>query len=351
MKTTLFLLSFLFLISCSTSSNEIFEDEENDNPILKNRNKSEILSYFNKLIENNQVIVGQHCGDGTNDIANFYSEYIETLANETGKYVGIVGADLGFNPSTTYPVETLIDHWNKGGLVTLSWHADNPFENGYDVYYNTVENKDNIDLLLLLKSANDNQAKTSYRNELDAIAKVLLKFKTSGVIVIFRPFHEMNGDFFWWGINDYNNQQTNESDYVALWKDLYDTLTNDYGLDNLIWTYSPIPQANWSADVLAFYPGDDVVDIVGIDYYGINPDFPDYDALKSLGKTVVMSEAGPKDSGYGNWDEMELVNKIKGKAAYFLQWHSWSGAAVAIKDNLNANMMMNSKEVITRDEL
>ncbi len=359
------LLGFVMLFACSPQDTRI-DDVDNQENVKEDgnanngdntgetpikRSKETILAYFDALIENKQVIVGQHCGDGPDQTTDFYNTYVDVLADKTGRHVGIIGADLGFFPSSDYPVQTLIDHWKAGGLVTVSWHADNPFLAGYDVYWNTVENKDKIHLKTLLKDADENQARTSYRTELDTMAGALQKLRDAGVMVIWRPFHEMNGDFFWWGINAYNNEQTNETDYVALWRDLYNTLTFDYGLDNLIWTYSVIPHKTWNADVTAFYPGSDYVDLVGMDYYGTTPDFPGYNALKSLGKTIVMSEAGPSDNSYGQWNEEQLVNAIRGKAAYFLQWHSWSGAAVAIKDNQNALEMMNSEHAITIDEL
>jgi len=161
----------------------------------------------------------------------------------------------------------------------------------------------------------------------------------------------MNGDFFWWGTNAHGNQQTNEDDYKALWIDLYNTLRWDYGLDNLIWTYSVVPSETWYAAVTAYYPGDEYVDLVGMDYYGVQPDFPHYETLKALGKPLVMSESGPREAGYGDWNMMEWATMLKGKAAYFLQWHSWNGAAVAIKDNKNVLEMMNSEAAITRDEI
>ncbi len=318
---------------------------------IQARGKEYLLAYFKTLIENERIIAGQHCGNGPDDMSTYYNSYIDMLADGTGRHVGLMGADLGFFPSVNYPVQALIDHWNEGGLVTLSWHADNPFEDGYDVYWDTVDNRDKINLGALLKGAPPSPAQTSYRTELDHIAGALQKLRKAGVTVIWRPFHEMNGDFFWWGINAHNNQQTNQADFIALWKDLYRTLIIDYGLDNLIWTYSVIPYGDWNAEVTAFYPGDDMVDLVGMDYYGIAPDFPDYEALRSLGKIIVMSETGPMDQGCGNWNEMDLVRELQGKAAYFLQWHSWSGTGVAIKDNKNTIEMMNSETVITRDEL
>lgn len=331
-------------------SNAINDSEEKPNT-TGNFDKDEILAYFDELIANEQVIVGQHCGDAPTTTKDYYNTYVDMLADETGRHVGILGADFGWSSGSYYPVNTLIDHWNEGGLVTVSWHGDNPFESGIDVYWNTVENRDKISLKSLRKDEPQTEAWISYRTELDNVAGALQELRDAGVTVIWRPFHEMNGDFFWWGMNAYNNQQTNVDDYKALWIDLYHTLTYDYGLDNLIWTYSVIPYVGWNAEVTAYYPGSDFVDLVGMDYYGATPDFPNYEELKSLGKTIVMSESGPRDSCYGNWNMMDLANKIKGKAAYFLQWHSWNGAAVAIKDNKNASEMMNSEVVITRDEL
>jgi mannan endo-1,4-beta-mannosidase len=365
MQKALPLIGLFLIFSCSPTEliepdkntivsipQDVFDKEsaDGDTP-LEQRSKASILAYFDHLIANEQLLVGQHCGDGPDATSSYYTDYVAALANETGKDVGIVGADLGFFPSNRYPVQTLIDHWGQGGLVTVSWHADNPFVDGYDVYYNTVEHKDKIDLKALLRSADYSQEWVNYRTELDNIAGALQKLKAAGVTVIWRPFHEMNGDFFWWGIDAYNNTQTNEAAYKALWVDLYETLTYDYGLDNLIWTYSVIPQTNWNAGVTNYFPGSDYVDLVGMDYYGQSPDFPDYEALKSLGKTMVMSESGPSEANYGNWDMMTLANTLKGKAAYFLQWHSWNGAKVAIKDNKNTFDMMNSPSVITRDEI
>lgn len=363
MQRILPIFGLLLALSCSPKESidpSIIEETLNEDVIIENddtngaialrkRSKAAILSYFDALIANEQILVGQHCGDGPDAISTYYNDYVDALTDISGREVALVGADFGFFPSTDYPVQTLVDYWEQGGLVTVSWHADNPFASGYDVYYNTVEHKDEINLKSLLRNADSSSQWVSYRTELDNMAGALQKLKEAGVTVIWRPFHEMNGDFFWWGINAYNNQQTNEADFKALWIDLYNTLTYEYGLDNLIWTYSVIPQASWNADVTSFYPGSDYVDLVGMDYYGANPGFPNYNELKTLGKTIVMSESGPSDSSYGNWDMMSLANKLKGKAAYFLQWHSWNGAKVSIKDNKNVIQMMNSPTVITKD--
>ncbi len=322
-----------------------------EGPVFDQRDRESIISYFENLIAKEQLVVGQQCGDAPDSTWWYYNTYVDQLADETGRHVGLIGADFGWFDGDHYPVGALIDHWRQGGLVTVSWHADNPFVEEVDVYWDTVNDKDRIDLKALVRDAEKTAVWTSYRSELDKVAGALQELRDAGVTVIWRPFHEMNGDFFWWGTNAHGNQQTNEADYKALWIDLYNTLRWDYGLDNLIWTYSVVPSETWYASVTAYYPGDDFVDLVGMDYYGNEPAFPHYEELAALGKPIVMSESGPREAGYGNWDMMQWANLLKGKAAYFLQWHSWNGAKVAIKHNRNSIEMMNSETVITRDEV
>ncbi|MCU0353480.1 MAG: glycoside hydrolase family 26 protein [Cytophagales bacterium] len=322
--------------------------EQNQPPVAKTK----IVDYFKSLISRNEVLTGQQCGDG-DDIRPYYDAYVEKLHTASGKYVGLIGADYGWKPNNFTTINNiLIDYWKKGGLVTVSWHADNPWTDGYNVRFNSVTNKNIINLTALTKNAPASAARTNYRNELQQVAQALLTLKNAGVVVIWRPFHEMNGDWFWWGINEYGDKQTNTQDYVALWRDMHETFTQEYGLDNLIWVYSPAVKMDWNASVQAYYPGNAYVDLVGQDVYAAAPDIPDYTTLAALGKPVVLCEIGPDDKAYGKFDQLRLLEKAKGKAAYFLQWHSWGDAAkVAIIDNLNYKEMMNSPTAITRDKI
>jgi mannan endo-1,4-beta-mannosidase len=317
------------------------------------RSKAGILAYFQKQVKNSKVLTGQHCGDGDN-LPQLFNDYVENLSQFSTKYVSVLGADFGFKPNNNFNAmnETLIKHWQNKGLVTISWHADNPFQAGAFSYrWNSVQNKVNIDLKALLKTAPDSEAKRSYRQELDQVAKALQALKAAGVVVIWRPFHEMNADWFWWGIDAYQETPGNAPAYIALWRDLHQTMTQDYGLDNMIWTFSPNARASWTASLSAQYPGDAFVDLVGEDYYGPSPAFPGYEELSKLNKPIVLCETGPNDKAYGQWDEAAIVNATKGKAIYFLQWHSWPGAKVAIIDNQNYRNMMTSLDAVSREEL
>ncbi|WP_159474962.1 glycosyl hydrolase [Dyadobacter sp. 3J3] len=341
---------WVILIGCSGTPESQFVPQV-ETPAAANRTRSVVFDYLKKVIENNQVIIGQQCSETAN-IAADYAKHFKGIYDLTEKYPALLGLEYGYfsNVNISLNNQYAIEHWKKGGLVTISWHADNPWKDGYNVRWNSETNKDTIQVRQLLKSAVASPARTNYRNELEKVGAALKELKNAGVIVLWRPFHEVNGNWFWWGINNSKNP-TNQADYQMLWRDMHDTFTNEFGLDNLLWVYSPSAPGTWVPPVDVMYPGDAYVDLVGTDIYSKTPDFQDYGALKKLNKIVVNGEIGPSNEGYGKFDQMAVLNAFKGKAAYFLQWHSWTNAKVGIKDNLNFKEMMNDPAAITLDKM
>ncbi|MBC7888438.1 MAG: hypothetical protein H7Z13_11160 [Ferruginibacter sp.] len=317
---------------------------------LTDRSKAGVMAYFQTIIKNKQVIVGQQCSE-TADMALNYRKSFQSLFDSTGKYPALLGLEYGYFPGIDLIAtnQYAINHWNKGGLVTISWHADCPWTDGYNVRWNSAKNKTVIDVNKLLKNAPASKEKANYRTELSKIAAALKQLKDKGVIVLWRPFHEVNGTWFWWGVND-QSVPSNQKDYQALWQDMYRAFTIDYALNNLIWIYSPFtPLGN--APLGSMYPGDNFVDMVAVDSYPITPEFNDYDSLRKFKKLVINGEVGPAKAAFGNFDEMAVLNIFKGRAAYFLQWHSWNNAKVAIVDNLKYKEMMNDPAAITLDKI
>jgi len=312
------------------------------------RTRTSIISYLKSVIANNSIIVGQQKAvDG-----DAPQHTVESLRLQTGNAPALIGYEYGWNSHNRVDRVNLdvMKQWNSGGLVTISWHADNPFTPGYSPRWNSVAHKDSIDLKALLKNAPDSYAKSSYRKELEKVGNALLDLKNKGVVVLWRPFHEMNGSWFWWGINDLKNP-TNQADYIALWVDMYNYFTNDLKLNNLIWVYSP----NDSPDenTLSYrYPGSQYVDVVGIDIYSNNiSEFKDYNKLLKFNKPIAICEVGPKSDAYGKMNELDIINTFKGKAAYFLQWSSWVNARVSIVDNMFSKEMMQNKDAVTLEKL
>ncbi len=321
-------------------------------PIPEDRTKEGILNFFNQLISEGFILCGQQCGDGDN-IESIYQKSVVRLKEMTGKSPALIGADYGWKDNNMATINrALVRHWNAGGLVTLSWHLDNPFTRGYNVRWNSIENSKKINLYKLLAHAPDSPEKKSYRAELSKVAEALSELKAQGVVVLWRPFHAMNGSWFWYGTDGAGEKQSNAAAFRALWMDLYKTLTETYHLDNLIWIYSPNKtNPELTASIEPTYPGFEFVDVVGLGTFGSQPVFDDYPAFQAMGKPLVISEVGPNTSSYGQFNQLQIPGAFLGKAAYFLQWHSWSGARVSIVDNLHSATMMNHPKVIVLEDL
>lgn len=150
----------------------------------------------------------------------------------------------------------MIEAYKKGGIITVSWHADNPVTDD-DSWDRTPAIAD-----ILAGGA----VSEKYDLWLDRVAKFLKSIKYGGkqVPIIFRPYHEMNGAWFWWG-----DPHTSSTDFVELWQYTVSKLRDEHKLHNLLYTYSP-NKLNADDYYMKYYPGDDYVDILGIDIYDFN---------------------------------------------------------------------------------
>jgi mannan endo-1,4-beta-mannosidase len=317
-------------------------------PVTYARTVEGVRTLLGTVAAQGRTMVGQQCGDG-DDIEARYQAGVVALETLSGRSVALIGADYGWRPTNDLAVVNarLEAFWARGGLVTVSWHVPNPFQGDGDPRWDAVANAASIDLAALL-AGGSGTAHDLYRAQVDQVAAALKQLHDQGIVVLWRPFHEMNGSWFWWG-----NAQAHPAAYQALWIDLHDTLSG-HGLDNLLWVFGP-NSTGGGGGFETFYPGDDHVDVVGTDYYGAEPRFDDAAALHSLGgatRPVVMAEVGPGGAAaYGHFDEEALGALARGRAGYFLQWHSWTGAKVAIVDNPGAAALMDDPDVVTLDAL
>ena len=307
------------------------------------RDKAFVL---NQITSANGVIVGQHLGMN----GDRYSEFVAALATETGKFPGLVGGDYGHGQTLAQleaQNQVLLSYWQRGGLVTIYHPADNPWTGGPK---DDLTGRNLIDLMNPTSAAY-----AAWMTELAKIGDALEDLKRQGVIVLWRPFHEMtHGSGAWW---DYGAHPGDPDPFVAVWRHEYNYFTNVRGLDNLIWVYAAADTEDWlRVDFL--YPGSAYVDMVGIDLYDnalrLTGGDGGYHRLLALGKPFVFSECGPDTQVDGTFDNRILVNSIKANypaTRYFLVWSSWTGVKVAIVDNSHATELMNDAFVITLDEM
>lgn len=226
-------------------------------PVLVNPNASDnakrLMTYMCDIY-GTDILSGQNCDSGMVGHEN------ATIWKTTGgKYPAILGLDLieyspsrVANGSTSKAVDYAIDYWDKGGIVTFCWHWNAPEKyitgKWYSAFY---KEHTNIDLEKIM-NGQDQEGYDLLMADIDAIAVQLQRLEDAGVPILWRPLHEASGGWFWWG-------NAGADAYKKLYVLLYDRLTNEYGLDNLIWV--------WNGQDKDWYPGDEYVDIIGEDIY------------------------------------------------------------------------------------
>jgi len=251
-----------------------------------------------------------------------------------GRYPALYGMDLGgieldspvniddndFNHMRT----SAISHHRRGGIISFSWHMRNPLTGG-----DTWDNKSTEVVESILPGGEKHEM---FMGWLCKAADYLDSFRTDDgkrIPIIFRPWHEHTRDWFWWGQNLCTTEQ-----YVALWKVTYDYMSGERGLDNLVWSYSPDAGGLTDDNFGERYPGDDIVDMVGIDFYqfGTNEDYVERlrhclsltEAFaKEHGRLMAVTEAGCEGVKYEKWWTEVLYPAIKDfPVSYVLLWRN-----------------------------
>lgn len=146
----------------------------------------------------------------------------------------------------------------RGGASTFSWHPRNPVTGG--------DSWDCSDSTVVARILGDSAVMARYDGWCAALADFFNELTDSTgarIPVIFRPLHEHTGSWFWWGARYCTPDQ-----YRGLWKRMRDVF-DARGTDNVLWAYSPDRVAG-VADYMERYPGDDMVDIMGVDVYHFN---------------------------------------------------------------------------------
>ncbi len=305
------------------------------------------------------IISGQqeYCGDHNYNLWNSPDVFIkdneaefEYILDKTGKQPAIRGIDfLAYNSSSDWrdhAPERVIEWVNKyKGIATVTWHWNVPCEKGSD------------DIAFYVESANPKFTTFSCKNavtegtwehekvlaDIEIIATELKKLKDADVPVLWRPLHEAEGAWFWWGAEG-------PEACKALYRLLYDKLTNEYGLNNLIWEWT----GSTSPAASEWYPGDDVVDIVGYDKYNAADGQPNLSSIASTFYSLVQSTDGEKMVAMTENDSIpSLENLVNDKAAwlYFCPWYM--NYLTAEQNNPVDNLIeiYNSEYCITLDEL
>lgn len=227
----------------------------------------------------------------------------------------------------------------QGAILTLSMHMPN---------FDIVANKPKIDGQYDFKGYSPNvvtgkvgkrilpggDLNEVYRAYLDIVADFALRLQEKHIPVIFRPFHEHNGFWFWWG-----GRNISSKDFASLWQYTVSYMRDEKGVHNFLYAYSPNGPFDSEAGYLDRYPGDDYVDILGLDTYDDDQTGAWHENLaktlavmeklgKERHKVIALTEAGVRDNGSlavkGNKDKEWFARTAsicrQHKAAYYMTW-------------------------------
>ncbi len=255
-----------------------------------------------------------------------------------GNYPAVFGWDIGKLGKRDKNIDTvrfsamknwMLEAYKMGGVNTVSWHLDNFVTDGdsWDVGENVVE--------AILPGGSHHEA---YRARLDVLAdffksleKGFLFFKHD-IPIIFRPFHEHTGHWFWWGQPHCTPEQ-----YKELWRFTVEYLRDDKEVHNLLYCYSTDVFKD-KQHYLECYPGDDYVDILGFDNYrDVRPENDPTELTRQLqllvemaeerGKVAALTETGLERIPEEDWWTGRLLRYIKAdpvaaRIAWVLVWRN-----------------------------
>lgn len=277
-----------------------------------------------------------HQDDLSYGIDWIYPDGESDVKRVSGDYPAVCGMDLG-DIEHRAPVNldsVPFDHmkifvseiWSRGGVITFSWHVDNPLTGGdsWDVSSDRV-------VASVLPGGESHE---KFKGWLDNLAEFLGSLRDENGVaipVIFRPWHEHTGSWFWWG-----QKLCTDEEFVTLWRFTFDYLCGEKNLHNLLFAYSSSGDISDKEKYLARYPGDGYVDLMGFDYYQMpqagNQSFVrEVDRVLGIvtaaaaehGKLAALTEAGYEGIPDSAWWTGTLWPAVKNhNISYLLVWRN-----------------------------
>jgi mannan endo-1,4-beta-mannosidase len=257
----------------------------------------------------------------------------------TGSHPAVIGID--FSGLSALPEDIIErnkkglkkiieDTYNRGGVITVAWHFMNPVSGGGFYWVDTVS-KPAVRYIIP-----GGQAHNQYKKILETIAGLVNSCRGKDgklVPMIFRPFHEFDGDWFWWG-----RKHSTVDEFKSLWKFTVQYLRDSLQVHNFLYAFSPDNRFNSEAEFLERYPGNEWVDMVGMDNYGDFGRDGRYnleagyqklkivsDLAKKWGKLAAFTETGLESIADADWFTKSLLPTLRRsnlQLSYVLVWRN-----------------------------
>ncbi len=269
----------------------------------------------------------------------------------TGKYPALLCYDM-MNSTSPRAKEDYSDmvrsakKWSrKGGIVSVMWHWRNPFHDNDAFYsYNMDTPKARTDFDVSRVHDSESREYKAMVRDIDVVAGYLLELQEANIPVIWRPLHEAQGGWFWWG-------NGSGEDIKALWNLFYDRMVNHHGLNNLIWVWTVDDvEARGRGKAEDWYPGDDTVDILGTDVYGE----PSHDSKREIFDFTAAIGGGRKMVALSECGAIPHPDNMQEGGDTWSWFMPWVAEFLHDEKYLTEEMLksiMSNDFVITRDEV
>jgi mannan endo-1,4-beta-mannosidase len=259
-------------------------------------------------ISGNHTLTGQH---------NYAAEqgYSTQFSTRLGRKTPVIyGTDWGFSApgdkDSAYvrqaTVETLIKEYRKGSIIAICWHEVRPTEDEPVTFRGSVQGKltdqQFHDVITPGTALYDR-----WCAQVDVVAGYMKQLQAAHVPILFRPYHEMNGDWFWWG------GRRGAAGTQQIYRQIFDRLVNYHHLNNLIWVWNCDQPAREDRQFVDYFPGQQYVDVLALDDYGpFKQSYCDDTNALSDGKVMAIAEtfSPPAPSVY----------RKQPKWAYWMRW-------------------------------
>ncbi|MEO6732113.1 MAG: glycosyl hydrolase [Ferruginibacter sp.] len=332
MKKSTILLSFLLLSAFSFAQNKM--------KLIDKKATAETKALYNNLynLSKKHILFGhQHATEYGHGWAG--DDDRSDVKSVTGSHPAVIGVDFsGLSGRPENAIEStkqslrknIAATYNRGGVTTVAWHFSNPVSGG-GFYW-----KDSVSLPAVKFIIPGGGQHQKYKAILSTIGEFVKTVKGNDgklVPMIFRPFHEFDGDWFWWG-----KSHCSKEEFTSLWKFTVSYLRDSIGVHNFIYAFSPDCLFKTEAQYLDRYPGNEWVDMVGVDNYadfgrdgkynldaGIMKLKIVSDYAKKTNKLAAFTETGLESIPNPTWWNETLLKAVRSKGmqiTYVLVWRN-----------------------------
>ena len=297
------------------------------------------------LLKYVQSLSGRHTLTGQHNFPNTTNASTVKVAEAYGKVPAIFGQDFGFaapgdKDAVAARPELIAEckrQWALGSIIALCWHAVPPTADEPVTFQPRrgappPEKLASVQGRLTDEQWNDiltpgTELNKRWCAQVDVIAGFLKQLQEARVPVLWRPYHEMNGAWFWWG------GRTGDRGTKVIYRQIFDRFVNVHHLTNLVWIWSVDRPSTPTSQFVDYFPGTNYFDIAALDVYRGDFQQSYYDGLLKLaaGKPITLAEVGPPPS-------LEVL----ARQPNWTWWMSWA----FVPDRMTANVSDGLKALV-----